>query len=76
MPRSREQIALLKSLGASVRRERLRLEWTQEKLAEKVGLYPRSLQKIEAGEINVPVTTLDRIRSVLGCKWGALLDKP
>ena len=76
MPRSREQTALLKRLGANVRRERLRLEWTQERLAEKVGLYPRSLQKIEAGEINVPVTTLHRIRSVLDCEWGALLDKP
>ncbi|MEQ2007252.1 MAG: helix-turn-helix transcriptional regulator [Limisphaerales bacterium] len=76
MPRSREQTALLKRLGESVQRERLKAGLTQEKLAGSVGLYPRSLQKIEAGEINVPVTTLDRIRSVLGCKWGNLLDKP
>ena len=67
--------ALLKRFGASVRRERVRLKMTQEQLAEQVGFYPRTVQKIEAGEINVPLTTLARLQAALGCEWAELLGK-
>lgn len=73
MPLTRQQAARLARFGAAVRCERLGRGLTQEALAEKLGLYPRSVQKIEAGEINVPLTTLERIRAALGCGWDKLL---
>ena len=63
----------LKSFGANVRRERAARKMTQEKLAELADLNVRTLRRIEAGEINVLVTTLDRLRHALGCKWDDLL---
>jgi len=65
--------ALLKRFGANVRRERVRRHLTQEQFAEQVGFYPRSIQKIEAGEINVPLATLARVQAALGCDWVELL---
>lgn len=63
----------LTTLGANIRRERMRREWTQERLAELVELNARTIQKIEAGEINVLATTLIRIQQALKCGWNRLL---
>jgi DNA-binding XRE family transcriptional regulator len=46
---------------------------TQEKLAEKADLNIRTIQKIEAGSINVLITTASRIRHALGCDWNKLM---
>jgi transcriptional regulator with XRE-family HTH domain len=46
---------------------------TQEKLAELADLNIRTIQKIEAGNINILVTTLLRLQHALGCKWEKLL---
>lgn len=46
---------------------------TQERLAELVGLNIRTVQKIEAGQINVLVTTVLRVRKALDCPWNRLL---
>jgi len=72
---SSENAALLKRFGANVRRERMRLRLTQEKLAEKVGLNPRTIQKIEAGDLNVLVTTAAGIEKALGCGWGKMMGE-
>ena len=69
------QAALHKRFGANVRRERVRRHLTQEQLAEQVGFYPRTVQKIEAGTINVPLTTLARVQAALGCDWVELLGR-
>jgi len=66
--------AQLKKFGASVRRERIARGITQEKLAELVYLNIRSVQKIEAGQINVLVTTAMRIQKALDCAWGKLMS--
>ena len=34
---------------------------------------PRALQKIEAGQTNILITTAMRLRAALGCDWGRLL---
>ena len=47
---------------------------TQEKLAELVDLNIRTIQKIEAGKINVLVTTAMRIQKALDCTWGRLMS--
>ena len=63
----------LSLLGANIRRERTARGITQEKLAEHADLNLRTVQKIEAGDINILVTTLVRIHQALKCSWDKLL---
>ena len=72
MPLSKKEWARLKVYGANVRRERVRKGWTQDKLAEGAEIATRNLQKIEAGEINVLLTTAFRIQLALRCSWKSL----
>ena len=58
-----------------MRRERTDLGMTQEKLAELADLNIRTVQKIEAGNINILVTTLFRLQRALHCEWEKLLFK-
>lgn len=46
---------------------------TQEGLAELVDLNIRTVQKIEAGEINILLTTVLRIFRALKCPWERLM---
>jgi DNA-binding XRE family transcriptional regulator len=48
---------------------------TQERLAELAELNIRSVQKIEAGDINMLVTTAVRIQKALACSWTRLLPQ-
>lgn len=73
MPKQTKIAVQLKQLGANIRRERTAKGITQEKLAELVDLNIRTVQKIEAGNINVLVTTIIRIQKALGCPWNKLL---
>jgi transcriptional regulator with XRE-family HTH domain len=65
----------LRVLGANVRRLRVARGMTQERFAELTNLNPRNVRKIEAGETNVLVTTLVRIRKVLRCSADQLLPR-
>lgn len=71
---TKTEAASIKRLGAAVRRERSALEMTQEELAEVTGLHLRTVQKIEAGEINILITTVQKLQRALKCAWGKLLD--
>ncbi len=75
MPLDRIQSAQLKRFGANLRRERNRRELTQEQLAEAVDLNIRTIQKIEAGSVNILLTTVLRIQKALACSWAELLGK-
>jgi transcriptional regulator with XRE-family HTH domain len=66
---------LLARFGANVERARLGLGLSQERLAELVDLHPRVVQKIEAGETNLKMTTLFRIQAALGCEWDRLAPR-
>lgn len=74
MPLSTKDWADIRIFGANVRRERTARGLTQEKLAEIADLHLRSLQKIEAGEINLLVTTVLRLKRALKCTWEKLMD--
>ena len=74
MPSDAKIQAQLKKFGASVRRERISRGITQEKLAELVDLNIRTIQKIEAGKINVLITTAMRVQKALDCAWGRLMS--
>ena len=62
------------AVGDNIRRERKSAGLTQESLAEKADLAPRVVQKIEAGQIAILISTLRRIRRALGCPYGKLLE--
>lgn len=65
----------MRALGRAIKVARTEAGLTQEKLAEKADISTRGLQKIEAGQITILVTTLIRIRRVLGCEFDDLLPK-
>jgi transcriptional regulator with XRE-family HTH domain len=48
---------------------------TQEQLAERAEIATRNLQKVEAGEINLLVTTAFRIQLGLRCPWHRLAPR-
>src|SRR5690348_762393 len=75
VPRSDEENEQIQKFGGNVRRERMARGMTQERLADTIGLNIRNLQKIEAGETNVLMTTVVRIRKALNCSADALLPK-
>jgi transcriptional regulator with XRE-family HTH domain len=75
VPLGRQERADLKRFGAGVRRERIARDLTQERVAELADLNIRTLQKIEAGQINILLTTVLRIRRALGSGWNALLGE-
>ena len=49
---------LLKIFGANVKQQRKRLEWSQEKLAEKINISITFLSDVENGKKWVSLTTL------------------
>jgi transcriptional regulator with XRE-family HTH domain len=73
VPSSKEIAAELSRFGANIRRERTARNITQERLAERADLNIRTLQKIEAGELNVLITTAARIQRALACSWEKLM---
>ena len=72
---SRKEWKRIKVFGANVRRERVRKKLTQDALAERAEIATRNLQKIEAGEINILITTAKRIKNALECSWDDLMEK-
>jgi transcriptional regulator with XRE-family HTH domain len=76
VPPSKEIAAELSRFGANVRRERTIRNLTQETLAEKADLNIRTLQKIEAGELNILITTAMRIQRALACPRERLMLTP
>jgi transcriptional regulator with XRE-family HTH domain len=73
VPKPTELQRQQKAFGANVRRERNLKVITQERLAEMADLSLRNIQRIEAGEINVLMTTVVRIRRSLGCAADKLI---
>ena len=71
--RPAELQAELERFGANLRRERSARKMTQERLAELADLNLRTVQKIEAGAINILVTTAVRLQGALKCPWEKLL---
>jgi transcriptional regulator with XRE-family HTH domain len=60
-------------MGQNVRRQRLASSLTQEKLAELADLAPRTIQKIEAGQLDLLATTVGRLRAAIRCRYDDLL---
>jgi transcriptional regulator with XRE-family HTH domain len=73
VPLSKVEQNRLRVFGANVRRVRCAKGLTQEQLAELSSISTRNLQKVEAGQINILVTTAIRIQLGLGCPWKRLM---
>jgi transcriptional regulator with XRE-family HTH domain len=75
VPKSKSRSLWLKQLGDNIRRERLAKAVSQQRLAEIADLNIRNVQRIEAGEVDVLLTTAVRIRKALDCPLDRLLPK-
>lgn len=65
----------LKKLGDTIRRERMAKKMSQQQLAEFADLNIRNVQRIEAGEIDVLLTTANRISKALNCSLEKMVPK-
>jgi transcriptional regulator with XRE-family HTH domain len=70
---NKNEQARLRTFGANVRRERSAQGLTQDKLAELASISTRNLQKVEAGQLNILLTTTIRIQLALRCSWKRLM---
>jgi transcriptional regulator with XRE-family HTH domain len=73
--KNRPKLPQLAAFGANVRRERVARGLTQEKLAELMDVNSRTVQKIEAGKLNILLTTILRLQKALGCPWDSLMRR-
>jgi transcriptional regulator with XRE-family HTH domain len=71
--KNRPKLPQLAAFGANVCRERVARGLTQEKLAELIDVNSRTIQKIEAGKLNILLTTILRLQKALGCSWDSLM---
>jgi transcriptional regulator with XRE-family HTH domain len=62
-------------LAASVKRERARLDWTQERAAERAGLNIRHYQKVEEGTVNVTLRTVELLAEAFGVDVADMLRR-
>lgn len=61
------------SVGKKIRITRRKLGLTQEELSEKVSLHVSTLGRIERGEMNSPIQTINKIATALKIKPKELL---
>lgn len=64
----------IERFGTNVRAARLARGWTQEDLAERTGLAPVQVSRIERGRREVRLTTLLRLVAALDAKPDDLLE--
>ncbi|AJG96780.1 transcriptional regulator [Clostridium beijerinckii] len=64
---------IYKILGENIKRERLKLNLTQDQLSEKLDISTSYLGRIERGERNLPLDTLIRISNIFNVSIDYLL---
>ena len=66
---------IAQKVGRRIKIIRKRNKWTQEKLAEKLRIHISTLGRIERGESNPPLQTINRISQALRVKPRELLSQ-
>jgi transcriptional regulator with XRE-family HTH domain len=61
-------------LGSNLRAARKKLKLTQEQVAERSGVHPTEVSRIEAGKRDPQVSTLRKLAAALEVPPGDLLD--
>jgi transcriptional regulator with XRE-family HTH domain len=64
----------LRAIGARMKAVRESGGWTQEQLAEAIGVTPHTISQYERGEQSPRLTTLLRMAGTLQVRPGALID--
>ncbi|MEI8135559.1 MAG: helix-turn-helix transcriptional regulator [bacterium] len=58
-------MSIKKTIGDNIRKFRKEIGWTQEKLGVRAGFHPNYISRLELGQENVQIETLERIAKVL-----------
>ena len=72
--KKKDSARLAKRLGGNLSERRKQLGWTQEMLAERVGVDAETISRIERGAHLPSLPTLDRLAVALQCSAGDLLS--
>jgi transcriptional regulator with XRE-family HTH domain len=75
VPSARAEKEILTRIGRNLQKVRVTAGLSQEALAERANLHPRTVQKIEAGDINILITTVIRLKAALRVDWNQLLGE-
>jgi transcriptional regulator with XRE-family HTH domain len=62
------------NLGPNLREARLKLEMTQERVAERSGVHATEVSRIEAGKRDPRVSTVERLAYAVNLRPGQLLE--
>jgi transcriptional regulator with XRE-family HTH domain len=73
--KKKDSAGLAKHLGGNLCERRKQLGWTQEIVAERVGVDVETISRIERGAHLPSLPTLDRLAVALCCSAGDLLSK-
>jgi transcriptional regulator with XRE-family HTH domain len=72
--RPRTDDPLVSNFGFNLRDARLRLELTQEQVAERSGVHATEVSRIEAGKRDPKISTLERLAAAVEVSPGQLLE--
>ena len=72
--KKKDSARLAKRLGGNLSKRRNQLGWTQELIAERVGVDAETISRIERGAHLPSLPTLDRLAVALRCSPGDLLS--
>jgi len=73
--KQKESERLAKGLGRNVAERRRQLEWTQEQVAERVGVDAETISRFERGANLPSLLTLEKLSTALRLPIGDLLSK-
>jgi len=73
MPRRRDE-ELIRDIGRRIATLRQQRGYPQERLAERIGIEPVTLSRLETGHRAVSITSASRMADALGVGLGDLLD--
>jgi len=73
--KQKESERLAKRLGKNVAERRKQLEWTQEQVAERVGVDAETISRFERGANLPSLLTLEKLSTALRLSVGDLLSK-
>lgn len=63
-------------VGLRIAERRAEHGWTQEALAERVGVTAKYVQRVEAGSANLSIRSVVRFANALGVRPGDLFERP
>ena len=68
------RVETLTTIGHNIRKRRKALGWTMMDLSNETDIEYRQIGRIERGETNFTILTLQRISSVMGVKLKTLIN--